>query len=172
MLVIRMQRVGRSGHAQFRVVAQDSRFHPSSGRVVAYLGSYNPHTKEAAFQKEKIEEYLSKGAQPSERLVKLLLREGFKLPKWVAEPVQKQKSTRNPEKLSKEQPAQAAVSEEQPAAAAEEPQAPSENEREEAVPAAEPAEDTASPAAEEPSIEPEPENTETEEPAAEPPPEQ
>lgn len=44
MLVIRLQRTGRKGHAQFRVVVQDSRRTPSSGRVVALLGSYNPHS--------------------------------------------------------------------------------------------------------------------------------
>jgi hypothetical protein len=35
MLAIRMQRTGRKGHAMFRVVVQDSRLTPSSGRVVA-----------------------------------------------------------------------------------------------------------------------------------------
>ena len=44
MLAIRMQRTGRKGHAMFRVVVQESRLTPTSGRVVAMLGSYDPHS--------------------------------------------------------------------------------------------------------------------------------
>ena|SRR5579859_7291243 len=116
MLVIRMQRTGRSGHAHFRVVAQDRRFHPSSGRVVAYLGDYNPHTKAATISKEKIEEYLAKGAQPSDSIVKLLQKEGIKLPKRIKTPSPKQKTTRFPEKLRKNRPADAKAESSQPAA--------------------------------------------------------
>lgn len=106
MLTIRMQRTGRTGHAQFRVVAQDRRFSPLSGRVVAYLGSYNPHTKESKLDGQKIGEYLEQGAQPSPRVIKLLKSEGIKLPKWVSEPTSKKKTTRNPEKLRKNRPAE------------------------------------------------------------------
>ena len=53
MLVIRLQRTGRKGHAQFRVVVQDSRRTPSSGKIVAALGHYNPHNKEIVVNKEK-----------------------------------------------------------------------------------------------------------------------
>ena len=35
MLAIRMQRTGRKGHAQFRVIVQESRRTPTSGNVVA-----------------------------------------------------------------------------------------------------------------------------------------
>ena len=53
MLVIRLQRTGRKGHAMFRIVVQDSRQTPTSGKVVARLGSYNPHNKEVIIDKEK-----------------------------------------------------------------------------------------------------------------------
>ena len=52
MLAIRMQRTGRKGHAMFRMVVQDSRQTPTSGRVVATLGSYDPHTKTSTLNKE------------------------------------------------------------------------------------------------------------------------
>jgi small subunit ribosomal protein S16 len=104
MLTIRMQRVGRKGHAQFRMVVQDSRFHPSSGRVVAYLGSYNPHSKESNFDKDKLQVYLANGAQPSPRVVKLLKSQKVKLPEWVNEPAAKQKSVRNPDKRRSTRP--------------------------------------------------------------------
>lgn len=104
MLVIRLQRTGRKGHAQFRVVVQDSRRTPSSGRVVALLGSYNPHTKETNLNKELAAKYLGNGAQPSDRVIRLLQSEKVELPKWVKIAGQKEGKLRNPEKLRKNQP--------------------------------------------------------------------
>lgn len=104
MLVIRMQRTGRKGHAQFRVVVQDSRRTPSSGRVVASLGHFNPHTKTAVIDKEKAAFYLEHGAQPSDRAARLLKSEGIKLPGWVKLEEKKQRAIKNIEKLRKNQP--------------------------------------------------------------------
>lgn len=105
MLTIRMQRKGRSGHAQFRVIVQDSRFHPSSGRVVAYVGNYDPHSKKASLDGEKISTYLSKGAQPSDRIAKLLQKEGIKLPEWFKPAAPKTGKVRNPDKRRSTRPA-------------------------------------------------------------------
>lgn len=105
MLVIRMQRTGRKGHAQFRVVVQDSRRTPTSGKVVAAIGSYDPHTKQIIIDKTKAQHFLDHGAQPSERVARLLKSEGVKLPDWVKLPVEKQRIIRNAEKLRKNQPA-------------------------------------------------------------------
>jgi small subunit ribosomal protein S16 len=119
MLAIRMQRTGRKGHAQFRVVVQDSRQSPTSGKFVAHVGSYDPHTKSATLVKDKIEFYLKHGAQPSDRTALLFKKEGIKLPKWVAIETKKQGKVRNPEKHQKAQPAAPAATEsggeEQPA---------------------------------------------------------
>lgn len=116
MLVIRLQRTGRKGHAQFRVVVQDSRRTPTSGRVVAALGSYNPHSKAVILDKEKAAKYLSNGAQPSDRVVRLLQAEGVALPKWVKVSAPKEGKLRNPDKLRRNQPAEeAAPVEETPA---------------------------------------------------------
>ena len=111
MLVIRMQRTGRKGHAQFRVVVQDSRRTPTSGKIVAALGAFNPHTKETTLDKEKAAFYLEHGAQPSERVVRLLQAEGVKLPSWVAVADKKEGKLRNPEKLRKNRPAEEAAPE-------------------------------------------------------------
>jgi len=138
MLVIRMQRTGRKGHAQFRVVVQDSRRTPTSGRIVAAIGHFNPHTKAAVIDKEKASFYLEHGAQPSERVTRLLKSEGVKLPDWVTLPADKKRVTRNSEKLRKNQPA-------------------------EAKPAAEPAAESPEPT-EEKAPEPAPEETPAEEP--------
>ena len=112
MLAIRMQRTGRKGHAQFRVVVQDSRQTPSSGRVIAALGSYNPHTKETNIDTEKASFYLGNGAQPSDRVALLLKNNGVKLPEWVElADTKKQKTTKNADKLRKNQPAVEEVAE-------------------------------------------------------------
>ncbi|MDQ2973578.1 MAG: 30S ribosomal protein S16 [bacterium] len=124
MLTIRMQRTGRKGHAQFRVVVQDSRTAPSSGKVVAHLGSYNPHTKEAKLNIEKCETFMSNGAQPSDRVVKLFEANKLKLPKWVVSPVKKDKSIKKSDKLRRNRPAEEKV--EEPKAPAIEAEAPSE----------------------------------------------
>ena len=80
MLAIRMQRTGRKGYPMYRVVVQESHRQPTSGRVVANLGSYNPHTKENTLKKEEVAKFLKNGAQPSDRVVKLLLAEKIELP--------------------------------------------------------------------------------------------
>ena len=115
MLAIRLQRVGRKGYPVYRLAVQESQRHPSSGRVVAYVGSYNPHTKDANVQVELAQKYLDNGAQPTPRVVKLLADGGVKLPKWVkTAATDKQKDIRNAEKLRKNQPKEE-VAEEAPA---------------------------------------------------------
>lgn len=114
MLAIRLQRTGRKGNAQFRVIVQDSHRSPSTGKIIAYLGSYNPHTKEAKLDKENIEKFISNGAQPSNRVARLLQKEGYKLPDWVKIDTTPKGKLKNPEKLRKNQP------EETPAEKAEE----------------------------------------------------
>jgi small subunit ribosomal protein S16 len=128
MLVIRMQRTGRKGHAMFRVVVQDSRLTPTSGKVVALVGSYDPHAKTSQLDKDKASFYLKNGARPSPRVVRLLKDQKVKLPDWVIVPEDKKRSIRNPEKLRKNQPA--APASEKPAAEPEEvPQAAEEPEK-------------------------------------------
>lgn len=104
MLAIRMQRTGRKGHAQFRLIVQESRRHPSSGAIVAALGSYDPHTKAVTLDKEKATTFLNNGAQPSPRVAMLLQAEGVTLPSWVKQSVSKQRAIRNTEKLRRNQP--------------------------------------------------------------------
>ena len=112
MLAIRLQRLGRKGYPVYRLAVQEAQRHPSSGRVIAYVGSYNPHTKDANVQVELAQKYLDNGAQPTPRVVKLLKEAGVKLPSWVKQSANdKKKSLRNPEKLRKNQPKEAPVEE-------------------------------------------------------------
>jgi small subunit ribosomal protein S16 len=128
MLAIRMQRTGRKGHAMFRVIVQESRLTPTSGKVVAMLGSYDPHAKTTTLDKEKAAAFLKNGAQPSERAASLLKREGVKLPKWVVANDKKAGKLKNPEKLRKNRPAEPA--EEKPAEAEAAEEAPAESSEE------------------------------------------
>ncbi|MEO8691663.1 MAG: 30S ribosomal protein S16, partial [Candidatus Saccharimonas sp.] len=76
-----------------------------SGRVVAYVGTYNPHTKDTKVQVEVAQRYLDNGAQPSPRVVKLLEAAGVKMPNWVKKfDGSKVKQTRKSDKLRKNQP--------------------------------------------------------------------
>ena len=110
MLAIRMQRVGRKGHPEFRVVVQDARLTPTSGRIVAKLGHVNPHTKAVTLDKEKVEFYLNNGARPSARVVRVLQSEKVKLPEWVTIPsTHKKGSIKNPDKLRRNRPAEEVV---------------------------------------------------------------
>lgn len=111
MLAIRMQRTGRKGHAMFRVIVQDSRLSPTSGKVVELLGNYDPHTKAVTLDKEKAATFLNNGAQPSPRVVVLLKSEGIKLPDWVKEAPKKESKIRNAEKLRRNQPKEEPVAE-------------------------------------------------------------
>lgn len=82
MLVIRLARTGRKKYATYRIVAAESK-KAATGKFVALLGHYNPHTKELVLKKEEIQHYLGNGAQPSNSVAKLLKQEKVKLPAWV-----------------------------------------------------------------------------------------
>ena len=111
MLAIRMQCKGRTHYPVYRIVVQESQRHPLSGRIVADLGSFNPHTKEVTLDKEKVEFYLKNGAQPSTRVARVLSKNGIKLPAWVKAASEKHASVKNPDKLRKNQSKEASAEE-------------------------------------------------------------
>ena len=107
MIVIRLQRTGRKGSAQFRIVVQDKRRTPKSGKIVSLVGNYDPHTKKINIDKEKVTFYLNNGAQPSERVAKMLKASKIELPKWVKiDSITKKKITKNPDKRRSTAPQQ------------------------------------------------------------------
>lgn len=71
MLIIRLQRKGKKNQPYFRIVAADSRRHVKA-KAIQILGNFNPRSKELNFNKEKIVEFLDKGASISNRLSRLL----------------------------------------------------------------------------------------------------
>lgn len=96
MLVIRLARGGRNKYATYRIVAAEKRFAPT-GKYVEVLGRYNPHTKELVLDKEGIERRVGQGAQPSNRVLKLMQREGMELPKWAKIATKDRKPKKEPE---------------------------------------------------------------------------
>jgi small subunit ribosomal protein S16 len=106
-----MQRTGRKGSAQFRVVVQDSQRTPTSGNIVALVGNYDPHAKVTNIDKEKIKFYLSNGAQPSDRVIRILQQEKVEIPSWVKLPTNKTGKVKNLDKLRKNRPDEEKVEE-------------------------------------------------------------
>jgi small subunit ribosomal protein S16 len=78
LLKIRLARVGKKKAPTYRVVIADARA-PRDGRYVEIVGSYNPRTEPTTFEvdADKVRDWLSKGAQPTERVQKLLTSKGI-----------------------------------------------------------------------------------------------
>ena len=104
MLAIRLQRNGRTHYPVYRIIVQEAQRHPLSGRIVAEVGSYNPHTKEIVLDKEAVKKYLNNGAQPSGRVIRILKSQKITLPKWVKVAPEKSAKAKHADKLRKNQP--------------------------------------------------------------------
>ena len=78
MLKIRLARVGKKKQPSYRVVVADARA-PRDGRYVEIIGHYNPRTEPTTFviDEDKARDWLSKGAQPTERVEKLFAKSGI-----------------------------------------------------------------------------------------------
>lgn len=78
---IRMKKLGRINRPFFRVVAVDSR-KARDGRVLEYLGHYDPQVTDtdarAVLNGERIDYWLSVGAQPSDKVQTLIKKYGTK----------------------------------------------------------------------------------------------
>ena len=70
---LRLMRVGKTKQPSYRLVAADSRS-PRDGRFIEILGQYNPRAEPSVvnIDNEKVLKWLRQGAQPTERVQKLL----------------------------------------------------------------------------------------------------
>ncbi|MEY3559086.1 MAG: ribosomal protein, partial [Actinomycetota bacterium] len=70
---LRLTRVGKTKQPQYRVIAADSR-RARDGRFIEILGQYNPRTEPSTItiDNDKAVKWLMEGAQPTERVRKLL----------------------------------------------------------------------------------------------------
>jgi len=89
MVAIRLRRAGSKKRPFFRVVVTDSRAARDSS-FVEILGHYNPRTKPAAvtIDKERVEYWLKKGAQPSDSVRTLIARHVSAAPAQAAAPAE------------------------------------------------------------------------------------
>lgn len=80
---IRLKRIGRRHRPAYRLTAVDSR-RARDGRVLEELGSFDPICKVAeksiSLKRERIEYWLSVGAQPSDTVRRMLEKQGIAKP--------------------------------------------------------------------------------------------
>jgi small subunit ribosomal protein S16 len=92
MLVIRMARAGTKTRPVYHIVAADSRS-PRDGRFIERLGYFNPllpkdKEERLRLDMDKVKDWMKKGAQPSDRVMRFLDAAG----------VAKREKRNNPEK--------------------------------------------------------------------------
>lgn len=76
MVVLRLKRMGRTHRPFYRLNAMDRR-NPRDGRVIEELGWFDPvaaEDKQLSFKIDRVNYWLSVGAQPSQTVASLLRR--------------------------------------------------------------------------------------------------
>ena len=75
---IRLTRVGAKKQPSYRLVVADARS-PRDSRAIETIGHYNPRTEpiELNVDETKAKEWLAKGAQPSDTVVRLFKQAGI-----------------------------------------------------------------------------------------------
>ena len=72
---LRLRRVGKKKQPYYRIVVVDSRS-PRDGRFIETIGYYHPleqeNEKKVKVSKEKLDEWIKKGAKPSESLKNII----------------------------------------------------------------------------------------------------
>ncbi len=78
MVRIRLRRVGLRNQPSYRIVAADVES-PRDGKFLEILGHYNPRTEPFTFEvkEDRVYDWMSKGAQPSEAVRSLFQRVGL-----------------------------------------------------------------------------------------------
>ena len=72
MLTIKLSQTGKTNKKMFRLIISEKSRDPY-GRALEILGSYNPHTKELLAKSDRINYWLSKGAQMTNTVNNLLV---------------------------------------------------------------------------------------------------
>ena len=73
MLKIRLQRIGRKNEPHYRVIVTEAGRGPKSGKVVEFIGSYNPKMGSTIINTERVQYWLSVGAQASDTVYNFLV---------------------------------------------------------------------------------------------------
>ncbi len=75
MLVFKLKPIGKKGQRSFRVIVQEGR-EKLHGLFAEDLGWYNPHTKKASLNKDRILYWKNVGAQPTVTTHNLFVSQG------------------------------------------------------------------------------------------------
>ena len=115
---IRLARGGSKKRPYYRIVVADIRS-PRDGRYIERVGSYNPlvprdHEDRVTLEKERIIEWLSKGAKPTDRVARFLDEAGI-LKREPRNNPQKAKPKKEPEEKPETPVEEAPAAEEAPA---------------------------------------------------------
>ncbi|MET0938580.1 MAG: 30S ribosomal protein S16 [Gaiellaceae bacterium] len=75
---IRLARVGSKKNPIYRVVVADSRS-PRDGKFIEIVGRYNPQTQPSTIEidEAKVKDWISKGAQPTDSVRRLMKAQGI-----------------------------------------------------------------------------------------------
>lgn len=78
MVRLRLRRVGSKAQPSYRLIAADKEA-PRDGRFLEIIGHYNPRTEPATItlEEERIYDWLTKGAQPSESVERVFRSAGL-----------------------------------------------------------------------------------------------
>ena len=77
MLAIRFQRRGRKNDPSFRIIVSEKARSPKAGNPLELLGSYDPITKDAAIDGERVKHWIREGAELSGTVNNLLITKGI-----------------------------------------------------------------------------------------------
>jgi small subunit ribosomal protein S16 len=112
---IRMKRLGRKHRPFFRICIMDVR-QPRDGKAIEEVGTYDPMVRDKSqrvtLKLDRIEHWLSVGAQPSEKVAVLI--DKFKTNRWgeAKSPPPMQRPQEKKAEAGEESPADAAAAEE------------------------------------------------------------
>lgn len=104
MLTIRFNRTGKKNRASFRVALQEKTQAPGR-KHIELLGSYDPHSKVAVLKGERILHWIGQGAEVSDSVHNLLVREGV-LKDGKKRAIKMEKPTVKEEETKEEAPAE------------------------------------------------------------------
>lgn len=76
MLKIRLQRIGRKNEAHFRIIVTEHTRATNTGNFIERVGAYNPKTKHMELDAERITHWIGRGAQPSDTVHNMLVKNG------------------------------------------------------------------------------------------------
>jgi len=74
MVKIRLTRLGKKKVPFYRIIVTDSK-KARDGEYIEKVGHYDPRSKELKLNRDRIEYWISKGAQPTNTVAKLIAKE-------------------------------------------------------------------------------------------------